>query len=70
MREPRKQLLVLRCLSSRGRATPPPGLLRRLFTDQFCVPKEIFWCVLQYWRCDRDLEDRDYGPEINALVRG
>ena len=66
--EPRKDLLVLRELCSRGRATPPPSVLAALLGAGFDsarprtrrnprvtpLPTPIFWHVLSYWRSDRD----------------
>ena len=68
--EPRKDLLVLRELCSRGRATPPPSVLAALFGAGFDsarprtrrnprvtpLPTPIFWHVLSYWRSDRDFD--------------
>jgi len=59
----------------RAAAPAPPGLLARLFPHRDAaasderpprrargpreLPKEVFWRVLEYWRCDRD----DLPPE-------
>ena len=62
------RLLALRALSERGRATPPKGILARLFPNappperrsrrlnaiSRPLPKEVFWTILAYWRSDRD----------------
>ena len=63
-RAPRIELVRLRSLCSRGRATPPPAL-RRLFgapappSNKVArvvspLPDEIFWLVLSFWRTSRD----------------
>lgn len=62
---PRKQLLVLRKLVERGRATPPPTVrgmlvecpLERLFPAPRAaesLPDVLFWKVLSFWRTSRD----------------
>ena len=65
-RAPRIELVRLRSLCARGRATPPPEpILERLFgapapTKSKAarvarpLPKEVFWHVLSYWRTSRD----------------
>ena len=67
-RRPRSRLLALRALCERGRATPPKGILARLFPNappperrsrrlnaiSRPLPKEVFWTILAYWRSDRD----------------
>ena len=35
-----------------SRADVGDGVLGRLFAPHF--PKEVFYLVVQYWRCDRD----------------
>ena len=58
---PRTRLLALRALCDRGCAEPPPGLLRKLFGDDF--PKELLWHVLEFWRSRRAVAcrgDRGY----------
>ena len=50
VREPRKQLLVLRRLVERGRAAPPDGTLARVQG----LPDVLFWKVLAFWRSSRD----------------
>ena len=67
VREPRVRVLRLRSLCERGRARARGGLLRRLFpwpgmdgADEggaTPLPREVFWLVLSYWRCDRDDSD-------------
>jgi hypothetical protein len=69
-RQPRVELVRLRSLCARGRATPPPEL-ERLFGVFDCpssattetpkaaraarpLPKEVFWHVLSFWRSSRD----------------
>ena len=66
-RQPRVELVRLRSLCARGRATPPPEL-ERLFdcpssattkTPKAAraarpLPKEVFWLVLSFWRSSRD----------------
>ena len=64
LHEPRARLDTLRVLCSRGRATPPPGPLARLFQcDAPCagsvrarhvVPLGVFRTILCFWRSDRD----------------
>ena len=54
VREPRKQLLVLRRLVERGRAAPPDGVLARLFPESGGLPDVLFWKVLSFWRSPRD----------------
>lgn len=64
LHEPRARLDTLRVLCSRGRATPPPGPLARLFPcDAPCagsvrarrvVPLGVFRTILCFWRSDRD----------------
>ena len=54
VREPRKQLLVLRRLVGRGRAAPPDGVLARLFPESGGLPDVLFWKVLSFWRSPRD----------------
>ena len=54
VREPRKQLLVLRRLVERGRAAPPDGVLARLFPESGGLPDVLFWKVLSFWRSSRD----------------
>ena len=50
VRASRVSLVVLRSLCEKGRARPPPEL-----TCLFALDKFIFWRVLSFWRCDRDL---------------
>lgn len=50
VRAPRVALVILRRLCERDRAHPPPELTRLFALDKF-----IFWRVLSFWRCDRDL---------------
>ena len=66
-RQPRVELVRLRSLCARGRATPPPEL-ERLFDCPSSattkkpkaaraarpLPKEVFWHVLSFWRTSRD----------------
>ena len=66
-RLPRVELVRLRSLCARGRATPPPEL-ERLFDCPSSattkkhkaaraarpLPKEVFWHVLSFWRTSRD----------------
>ena len=65
-RAPRIELVRLRSLCARGRATPPRAL-ERLFDCPSSattkakaarvarpLPKEVFWHVLSYWRTSRD----------------
>ena len=65
LREPRICLLMLRSLCQDGRATAPAGtVLERLFPSRSAarrrrvarttLPKEVFWHVASFWRCDRD----------------
>lgn len=51
LKAPRVELVRLRALCSRGRASPPDPILERLFS---ALPNEVFWHVLQFWRTDRD----------------
>lgn len=66
-RAPRIELVRLRSLCARGRASPPPEpILERLFGAPASptkakaarvarpLPKEVFWHVLSYWRTSRD----------------
>ena len=51
---PRVDLVQLRELCERGRATPPPeSILERLF-DSTALPKEVFWHILSFWRSSQD----------------
>ena len=50
VRAPRVALVILRRLCEKDRARPPPELARLFALDKF-----IFWRVLSFWRCDRDL---------------
>ena len=67
---PRVQLLVLRILCEKDRASSPDTFLaRRLFPCETerraplrssryaraALPKEIFWHIVQFWRSDRDI---------------
>ena len=66
-RQPRVELVRLRSLCARGRATPPPEL-ERLFDCPSSattekpkaaraarpLPNEVFWHVLSFWRSSRD----------------
>jgi hypothetical protein len=65
-RAPRIELVRLRSLCARGRATPPPEL-ERLFDCPSSattkakaarvarpLPNGVFWHVLSYWRTSRD----------------
>ena len=66
VRAPREDLLTLRALCTRGRATPPSPsiLLKRLFgvpssstgPAPSALPDDIFWIVLSFWRTSRDDE--------------
>ncbi|KAK7242367.1 spectrin binding protein [Aureococcus anophagefferens] len=67
----RVQLLVLRILCEKGRASSPDTFLaRRLFPCEperraplrihsryarAALPKELFWHIVQFWRSDRDI---------------
>ena len=66
-RAPRIELVRLRSLCARGRASPPPEpILERLFGAPASptkakaarvarpLPNEVFWHVLSYWRTSRD----------------
>ena len=67
-KEPRIELVRLRSLCARGRATPPPDpVLVRLFgapaspttkparvANRHPLPNEVVWHVLAYWRSSRD----------------
>ena len=66
-RQPRVELVRLRSLCARGRATPPPEpVIERLFGAPASptkakaarvarpLPNEVFWHVLSYWRTSRD----------------
>ena len=61
---PKLQLLVLRKLVERGRATAPRGgVLERLFPAPRAAPGPpdvLFWKILAFWRTSRD--DDDYVP--------
>ena len=51
---PRVELVQLRELCERDRATPPPeSILERLF-DVAALPNEVFWNVISFWRSSRD----------------
>ena len=67
---PRVQLLVLRILCEKDRASSPDTFLaRRLFPCETerraplrssryaraALPKELFWHIVQFWRSDRDI---------------
>ena len=61
LNEPRVQLLMLRALCARGRATAPTVIFERLFGAPAspparppALPRELFWFVLSFWRTDRD----------------
>ena len=58
LKAPRIQLLVLRKLVERGRATAPRGgLLERLFPAPRAAPGPpdvLFWKILGFWRTSRD----------------
>ena len=52
--EPRIQLVVLRKLTERGRATVPRyHNMHTLFAGR-TLPDVIFWKILKFWRTDRD----------------
>ena len=67
-RAPRVDLLMLRVLCQRGRATAPRGPLRRLFSTSFAnsgakrrargasLPDALFWHVLSFWRSQRQVD--------------
>ena len=67
---PRVQLLVLRILCEKGRASSRGAVLARLFPCESerraplrihsryaraALPKELFWHIVQFWRSDRDI---------------
>ena len=59
---PRVELVQLRELCERDRATPPPeSILERLF-DVAALPKEVFWHVISFWRSSRD-DQEDVEPD-------
>jgi hypothetical protein len=59
---PRVELVQLRDLCERDRATPPPdSILERLF-DVAALPKEVFWHVISFWRSSRD-DQEDVEPD-------
>ncbi|KAH8058529.1 hypothetical protein JL720_14024 [Aureococcus anophagefferens] len=64
------QLLVLRILCEKGRASSRGAVLARLFPCESerraplrihsryaraALPKELFWYIVQFWRSDRDI---------------
>ena len=54
--EPRLQLVVLRRLVARGRATAPRGdVLERLFHPSR-LPDALCWEILRFWKTERDLD--------------
>ena len=58
VRAPRVCLNLLRVLCERGRASAPRPERRaldlgRVFGPQSGLPKEVFWLVLEFWRCER-----------------
>ena len=69
-RAPRIELMRLRLLCARGRATPPQDpMLQRLFGVRASstaksarlvsrpLPKEVLWLVLAFWRASCDVDD-------------
>lgn len=55
-RYPRRRLNDLRVLCESGRATAPswtPGSHHLDIQRLFKLPKEIFWLVLTFWRCEK-----------------
>ena len=76
---PRVQLLVLRKLVERGRATAPRGgVLERLFPAPRAAPGPpdvLFWKILAFWRTSRDddacvPEQRDVSDDDDASSSG
>ena len=70
MRQPIVHLNVLRVLCERGRATAQSGVLARLFhgprtsrrrtrrtVGPVVLPRELFACVLSFWRSERALDE-------------
>ena len=67
VRAPCVDLLILRILCERGRARPPRGPLKRLFSTSFAnsgakrrargasLPDSLFWHVLSFWRSQRQV---------------
>ena len=70
VRQPHMELVRLRLLCARGRATPPPrSIHERLFGESALLPgakrrvqntrplpKEVFWHILAFWRSTEDDE--------------
>jgi len=73
--EPRVQLMLLRQLCDRGRATPPPmalspeaAIFDRLFgMSPRTIPKEVLQNVLSYWRTNLD-DDFTFKPDLPSRV--
>ena len=67
VRAPCVDLLILRILCERGRARPPRGPLKRLFSTSFAnsgakrrargasLPDSLFWHVVSFWRSHRQV---------------
>jgi len=79
VREPCVQLLLLRVLCQRGRASAPRGPLKRLFSASFrnsgakraargaSLPDSLFWVVLSYWRSSRQVGPPDHEADDDEL---
>ena len=80
LNQPRGELVRLRLLCSRGRATPPPqSILERLFGAPAApghksvrvthrrLPNEVFWIILSYWRCTRDGRAEPRCPDFRLM---
>ena len=77
-RAPRVELVTLRTLCARGRATPAPSAMtfERLFgvpssstgPAPSALPDEVFWIVLSFWRTSRDDELDDVLRDLDAAA--
>jgi len=79
VREPCVDLLLLRILCQRGRASAPRGPLERLFSASFTssgakraargasLPDSLFWVVLSYWRSSRQVGPPDHEADDDEI---
>ena len=79
VREPCVDLLLLRVLCQRGRASAPRGPMKRLFSASFAnsgakraargasLPDSLFWVVLSYWRSSRQVGPPDHEADDDEL---
>jgi Fe-S cluster assembly iron-binding protein IscA len=79
VREPCVDLLLLRILCQRGRASAPRGPLERLFSASFAssgakraargasLPDSLFWVVLSYWRSSRQVGPPDHEADDDEI---